>query len=313
MTAASRTIDAAQSDDSHDDVAEHPRKLRGDRVRDSRERREPPALAERRAPVLDREGRDPDDADRDRDRHDGADPREEASWQRAPRLLRLGRQVRDRLEPRVREHRERERERELVPRRVRAEVDPAERVRIEEEREPEHDQEHVRDHGNDRDDDGQPVELRPADEPDGRQREDHCHSDDDVPRRVAELLQAERREVVRDEDRRQRRHDQVVEEQHPARREARGIVERAPDEQRRTAGLRDRRSSLGVRHRNEQEDDTCREQDERGEPERVQRDDAEREVERRADLAVRHRGERDPAERTRQPFEPSRHQLLRRR
>jgi hypothetical protein len=158
--------DAAQRNDDDHDVAEQRGKLCSDRVRDARERRQPPFVAEPGPPILDREGRDSDEADRDRHRDHRADPREEAPRQGASRLTRLGREVGNRFETGVRQHRERKRKRELVPRRRGSQVGPAERVRIEEERETEPDQEDVRDDRDHRDDDREPVELGPPDEPD---------------------------------------------------------------------------------------------------------------------------------------------------
>ena len=305
--------DAAQGDHDDHHVTEEPGELGPDRVGDSRERREPPLVPECGRPVLHRERGDSNHPDRDRDGHDRADPREETPRQRSPGLPRLGREVGDGLEAGVGEHRERERERQLVPGGLRAEVDSPERVHIEEQGEAEDDQERVRHHRDQRDRHCEAVELRPAHEPDSRERDDHRYSDHDVPGRVAQPFQPERGQVVRHEQRGERGHDQVVEEQYPARRKAGRVVERPPHEQRGAAGLGHRRRSLRVRDRHEQEDDTCREQDERCEPERIQRDDAEREVQGRADLAVRDRGERTAAEHPRQAFETPRHQLLRRR
>jgi hypothetical protein len=80
--------------------------------------------------------------------------------------------------------------------------------------------------------------------------------------------------------------DQVVEEEHPAGHEAERIVERTADEGGGAAGLRDRGGAFGVREGHEQEEGADEEEDERCETERVERDDAEGEVERGADLAV---------------------------
>ena len=97
---------------------------------------------------------------------------------------------------------------------------------------------------------------------------------------------------MRQEEHREGDHDQVVEEERPAGQEAQQVVERAPDEGRGAAGLRDRRRSLRVGEGDEQEEDAAEQEDERREPERVGGDDAEREIDRRGDLAIGDREER---------------------
>ena len=94
------------------------------------------------------------------------------------------------------------------------------------------------------------------------------------------------REVVRHEDGGQRHHDQEVEEQHPAGHEPGEVVEGPPHEGRGAAGLGQRGGSLRVGQRDEQEDRSRQEQDKRREAERRAGDDAERDVQRRGDLAV---------------------------
>ena len=61
-------------------------------------------------------------------------------------------------------------------------------------------------------------------------------------------------EVVRDEQRGQRDHDQVVEEQRPTRDEPDEVVERPPREGLRAAGLGHRGRALGVRERDDEEE-----------------------------------------------------------
>src|SRR5439155_13328712 len=100
----------------------------------------------------------------------------------------------------------------------------------------------------------------------------------------------------RQEERRERSDDQVVEEERPACDEAGEVVEGAPDERSRAAGLAQLGGPLGVRERDDQEEDAGGEQDLGREPERVQRDDPEREVDRRGDLAVGHGEQRGAAE-----------------
>ena len=121
--------------------------------------------------------------------------------------------------------------------------------------------------------------------------------DDDVPRRVAERVGPERRaDVVRQEQRGERDHDQVVEEERPAGDEAGEVVVRAPRERLGAAGLGDRRGPLGVRERDEPEDDARDGEDDGRQPERRRGDDPERDVDRRA-RSPRTRSRRAPARR----------------
>src|SRR5262249_42376631 len=126
-----------------------------------------------------------------------------------------------------------------------------------------------------------------AQEADAGDREDRADRDDDVPRVTLEGVDLERgAEVVRHEERRERDHDQVVEEERPAGHEAGEVVHRAAHEGRRAACLPERRRRCGVRERDEKEEEADAEEDERREAERVESDDPEREVDRRGDLAV---------------------------
>ena len=137
------------------------------------------------------------------------------------------------------------------------------------------------------------MQLRPARQADGGNADDHEHGDDQIPGRLPQRVDAEgRAEVVRHEDGREGDHDQVVEEERPAGQEPEDVVVGAADERRRASRLRDRRRSLGVGERDDQEEDPCAEEDERRQAERVRRNDPEREVERRGDLAVRDRKQR---------------------
>ena len=137
---------------------------------------------------------------------------------------------------------------------------------------------------------------------------DERTADERVPRRLAQRLLADRAcEVVRNEERRERHDDEEVEEQHPAGDEPGEVVERAPHEGRRAAGLGNRGRALRVRERHEDEHGAREEQDERREPERRRGDDAERDVERRRDLAVRDGEERRRVEDALEPAELARH------
>ena len=249
-----------------------------------------------------RVGGQADRRDRERDDDHRADAGEEAPRQGFPRLARLRRQVGDRLEPGEGEHREREREDESVPGRRGAEVDALpEALAREQKREAEPDQEDVREEGEDRDEDRGRVHPSPAHEPDPGDAEDRHDAEDDVPRGVRDRVPADRRaQVMRHEEARERDDDQVVEEERPAGDEPGRVVEGAPHERGRAAGLRDGGRSLRVGDRDEQEERPDEEEHPGSGAERVQRDDAEGEVDRRADLAVGDRGERVGPEDARQ-------------
>src|SRR5439155_22519391 len=104
------------------------------------------------------------------------------------------------------------------------------------------------------------------------------------------------RHVVREEESTERDDDQVVEGGAPAGDEAPEVVERDPGERRGAAGLANRSGSFGVGERHDQEEQAGRQKHERREPESVQGDDAEREIDRRGDLAVGDREERGSVE-----------------
>ena len=236
----------------------------------------------------------PTTREQDVDDDDERDRAEEAARQvtaRAPRLLGV---VGDGLETGVGEHREGDREGDVVPRRVRAEREAArQRARREEEHHPAADEQQLRHQVEDRDADAERVEPCAAEEPDACDARDDDAGGDHVTGSAGDRVDAEREaEVVRDEECGQRDHDQVVEEEHPAREEAGEVVEGDADERRSPTGLADRRGALRIRERDDQEEEPDDAEHERREPERVQRDDAEREVERRRDLAVGNRGER---------------------
>ncbi len=241
-----------------------------------------------------RVGRDSDEPDREGDGNHEADSCEETPWERLARLTRLGGKVGDGLEPRVGDHREREREGDRTPRRRRPEVDAlGQRVGREEEHEAEHDEQQMRGEGQPGDQDRAAVETRPPNEARYRDPEDHEDADDGVPGLVGQPLPADRvPEVVRDEERGQRHHDQVVEDQRPAGEETGLVVEGAADERRGAAGLWDRAGAFRVRQRDEEEEQADGEEHPGGEAEREQGDNSEREVERGGDLPVGDRRER---------------------
>ena len=114
---------------------------------------------------------------------------------------------------------------------------------------------------------------------------------DDVPRVRPQRL-PEDREVVRDEERRDRDRDDVVQHLRPAGAERDELVERVPREARRAAGLGVANRPLRVGRGGRGEDQPRDDEDERRQPERVDGGDAERVVDRRADVAVGRREQR---------------------
>ena len=283
-----------------------------ERLDDADERRAEPLCAEGGLASDDRVSRDPDDPDHGRDEHRRPQAAEQAARHRLPGLARLLGQVRERLEARVREHGQRQRVREVVPARGGAGMHALpEVVEREEQAESEADQDHLRDERDGSDDHRDSVEPRAADQPQHRDRQDDEHRADDVPRVVSQPLPADRvAEVVRREERREGDHDRVVEEQHPARQEPDRIVERAAGEHRRAARLGDRRRPLGVRERDEHEQRPDAEQHPGRQAEREERNDPEREVDRRAHLAVGDRGERPSGQAADESWQAARHYLV---
>ena len=121
--------------------------------------------------------------------------------------------------------------------------------------------------------------------------------DDHVPRVAVERRNLQRpREVVRQEERRQGDHDHVVEEERPPGHETGEVVRRATHERRRATRLGQRGRPLRVGQRDDQEQEPDEEQHERREAERVRCEHAEREVDRRSDLAIGDREERPRVE-----------------
>ena len=120
-------------------------------------------------------------------------------------------------------------------------------------------------------------------------------ADDDVPRVRPQRL-PEDREVVRDEDHRDRDGDHVVQHLRPGGPERDELVERVAREARRAARLRVADGALGVGRGGRREDQAADDEDERREPERDAGRQAERVVDRRADVAVGGREERGRAE-----------------
>ena len=291
----------ARPDEEANCVAEPERNLATHLLGDADERCAQPAVPERR--VGPGERGDGDDGDCDVDRHDRADRDEERAREVDARPPRLLREVRDRLEAGVGEHREGHCEEERVPgRRGTERGSMRERVRREEEDEAGNDEEQLHEQVECRDDEADGVERRTPEEPYRRDEHDRADRDHDIPGVALERVDPESgAEVVRHEERGERDHDQVVEEERPAGHEPGQVVERDADEGRGAARLSDRRRPFGVRHRHDEEQHADDREDDRREPERMQRDDAEREVERGRHLAVRDGGERRRVQHALQP------------
>ena len=204
----------------------------------------------------------------------------------ARRVAHLLRQVGDRLDAGVGEHRDRDRDEELIPRRCDAELDVRrERVDVEDEEEADP---HEQGLGREVDDCEEHVQARGlphAHDVDPDQEDDDDRAADDVPRVLAQRL-PEDGQVVRDEERRDRDGRDVDEHLRPGGAEAGELVERVAGEAGRAAGLRVADGSLRVRRRGRREDQPGDDEDDRREPERERGRDAERVVDRGADVAV---------------------------
>ena len=145
--------------------------------------------------------------------------------------------------------------------------------------------------------------LLDPDDVEADEQDDHDRAADDVPRVVLQRL-PEDRQVVRDEERRDRDRDHVVQELRPRGAEADELVERVAREARGAAGLRVADGSFHVGQGRGREDQARDHEDERGQAEREGGRDSERVVDRRADVAVRRRKERGRAENALEPLLP---------
>ena len=296
MVAAVRRMSAPdRPDEDLQRVADHRGHLAADLGGDADERGAQPVAPEER-PVLGRKCRQRDDRDRHVEHDDEPDGPEQAPGEVAARPPRLLGQIGHGLEAGVCQHRERKRERDRVPgRRLTERGSGREGVWREEEGHPEHDEQELGREVDERDDQRPAMQSRAMDQAYGGDAGDDAAADDHVPGAL-DLREECPGNVVRDEESRERDHDQVVEKQDPAGGEAPKVVERNPNERRCAAGLADRRRSFRVREGDDQEQEPRREQHRGGEAERVQRDDPEREVDRGGDLAIRDREERRSVE-----------------
>ena len=202
-------------------------------------------------------------------------------------VARLLGHVRDGLDPGVGDHRDREREDQLREARRHAEVDLVDQHRrVEDQHRAEHDQRDLGARGR--------ASARKmfslADSPSPRmlssgEQRDHRDAADDVPGRVAQRRE-ERAEVVRHEEGADRDREDVVERQRPAGEERDDLVEGVAGEGGGAARLGEHRRALGVGLRGEGEQAAGEDEDHRRQAQRVGGDQAERVVDRGADVAV---------------------------
>ena len=136
-----------------------------------------------------------------------------------------------------------------------------------------------------REHDRQPRRLLDADDVQDDEHDDDDGAADDVPRVRVQRL-PEDREVVRDEERRRGDGDDVDEHLGPGRPEGDDLVERVAREARGAAGLGIADRALRVGGGGGGEDDARDDEDERRQPEREDGREAERVVDRGADVAV---------------------------
>jgi hypothetical protein len=231
------------------------------------------------------------------DRNPGDRPRD-----RTHRVACFLGEIRNGLDAGVRDHRDRDRKQERAPRRCDAEMDVLrQHVRMEDQEEPEPDEQQLRREVDHRQEDVEPGCLLNADDVEADQQPGEREPDDDVPRIGAQRL-PEDREVVRHEDHRDCDGDHVVEHLCPRRRERDELVEGMPRKARRPARFRVANGSFRVGRRRRGEDDAADDEDDRGQAERDPGGQAERVVDRRADVAVRGREE---SRRPEDPFEPA--------
>ena len=254
--------------------------------------------------LVHRERRERDQRQREVDREDGDGDEADRARDVPRRVARLLGQVRDRFDPGVGDHRHRDRDEERAPGRRDAPVDVVdEDRRAEDEDEADDHEQELRREVDDRERDVQSRGLLDPDDVQGDEQDDHDRAADDVPRVVLERP-PEDRQVVRDEERRDRDRDHVVQELRPRGAEADELVERVAREARGAAGLRVADGSFHVGQGRGREDQARDHEDDRGQAEREGGRDAERVVDRRADVAVRRREQRGRAENALEPLLP---------
>ena len=231
------------------------------------------------------------------DREHGGDDRLDRARDRVRLVHGLLGHVRDRLDARIGDHPDRDRDEEVFPRRRDAEVDVVDQhVRREHEHDADGHEQQLRREVGDREHDVQPRGLLDADDVDDRQHRHHADAEDDVAGRVLQRRPEQPPEVVGHEERRDGDRDRVVEHLRPRGEERPQLVEGVAREGGGAAGLGEHRRRLGVGRGRQVEDPAGDDEDDRREAERVGGDQAERVVDRGADVAVGGREQRARAE-----------------
>ncbi len=232
-------------------------------------------------PVVNREGADPYQRDPDVNQHNHRGARADQQLDLLAAGGHLPGDARRRLDPGERDHRDRQREREIGPARSGSEVDArGEVVPIEYQHESEHDDQRLKDQVGDRDQQAR-ADAAGADAGEVVDRDecDHRERHPDLERPASDRT-PKCREVARDGQRRDRDQDRVVEEDGPAGDEAHELVERVAGEHSRAAALGMHRRSLRIGHHRQPEEQPGDQEYDRRQPVGVARDDPEREVHR---------------------------------
>ena len=205
--------------------------------------------------------------------------------------------VGDRLDPRVGDHPNRDRDQEVLPRRRDPEVDVVDQhVRREDEHDTDDHQQQLRCEVGDRQHDVQPGRLFHADHVDQRERRHDADAEEDVARSVLQRRPEQTAQVVRHEERRYCDRDRVVEHLRPCGEERPQLVERVARKARRATRLGEHRGRLRVGGGREIEDHPRDHEHDRRQAERIGGDEAERVVDRGADVPVGGREQRARAE-----------------
>jgi hypothetical protein len=205
-----------------------------------------------------------------------------------PSTARLLGHVRDGLDARVGEHRQRQGEDQFFPGRHAAEVHLVDQQgRVQDEHAADSDEQDLRAQVEDRKDEVEPCRLaQAADVQRGQQHHDDQPTDD-VAGIVVERVQArERAQVVRHEERRDGDREDVVEAERPTGKERDDVVEGMTRKRGGTAGFGEHGGALGVGFGRQREQTAGEHEHQRSEPERMRGDEAERVVDRGADVAV---------------------------
>ena len=239
------------------------------------------------ADLLDRQSRQRHEGEREEDReHRERD--ELVRVRHVPgRIAHLLGQVGDGLDTRVGEHGDRHGERKVRPGWSHAPVNVVnQRLRTEDQGNTHEHEQDLRGEVDHCERDRELCGFRDANDVERDENDDDDRTAHDVPRVGVERL-PEDREVVRDEEGGDRDGDHVDEHLRPRGREGHQLVERVPGEAGGAARLREAHSALAVRRSRAGKDEARHDEDEGRQPKSEDRGEAERVVDRRADVAVR--------------------------